>query len=262
MSGLLSMMLAKASHDLGDPHAAMKQARTAFICADNADHNGLRVRVRAQQSLMAYWAGWPTEAARYAGLARDLATEHTGTAAIWLMSQSARTWASLGDGERALDDLQQAAALRERLSPDDLDDLGGLMRFAHCRQLYYGAETQIWIPGREEQAQQVALEAVTLYEAAAAEGSDDWAYQDEAGARADLSYSRVSLGEIEGATQALEPVLDLPATKRVAGVVNGVMRVHGALRGPDYTGSRAVARLRQEIESYSQTLASALTTGR
>ncbi|WP_121180289.1 hypothetical protein [Nocardiopsis sp. Huas11] len=136
------------------------------------------------------------------------------------------------------------------------------MRFAHCRQLYYGAETQIWIPGREEQAQQVAQEAVNLYEAAASEGSDDWAYQDEAGARADLSYSRVSLGEIEGATQALGPVLDLPATKRVAGVVNSVMRVHGALRGPDYTGSKTVARLRQEIESYSQTPASALTTGR
>ncbi|MEV2279401.1 hypothetical protein AB0I72_27875, partial [Nocardiopsis sp. NPDC049922] len=97
---------------------------------------------------MAYWAGWPTEAARYAELARGLATEHTGTAAIWLMSQSARTWASLGNGERALNDLQKATALRERLGTDDLDELGGLMHFAHCRQLYYGAETQIWIPGR------------------------------------------------------------------------------------------------------------------
>ncbi|WP_233570778.1 hypothetical protein [Nocardiopsis sp. Huas11] len=262
LSGLLSMMLAKASHDLGDPHAAMKQARTAFICADNADHNGLRVRVRAQQSLMAYWAGWPTEAARYAELARDLATEHTGTAAIWLMSQSARTWASLGSGERALNDLREATALRERLHTDDLDELGGLMRFAHCRQLYYGAETQIWIPGREAQAQQVAQEAVNLYETAAAEGSDDWAYQDEAGARADLGYARASLGEAEGATQALRPVLDLPATKRVAGVVNSVMRVHSALRGSEYAGSKAVARLRQEIEAYSQTPASALTSGR
>ncbi|MFF8768334.1 hypothetical protein ACF07Q_27795 [Nocardiopsis dassonvillei] len=262
LSGLLSIMLAKASHDLGDPHAAMKQARTAFICADNADHDGLRVRVRAQQSLMAYWAGWPTEAARYAELARDLATERTGTAAIWLMSQSARTWASLGSAERALDDLQTATALREGLRGDDLDELGGLMRFAHCRQLYYGAETQIWIPGREEQAQQVAQAAVGLYETAAAEGSDDWAYQDEAGARADLGYARVSLGEIEGAAQALEPVLGLPATKRVSGVVNSVMRVHGALRGPDYTGSKAVAGLRQEIEAYSRTPASALTSGR
>ncbi|WP_231494065.1 hypothetical protein [Nocardiopsis sp. CNT312] len=262
LSGLLSMMLAKASHDLGDPHAAMKQARTAFICADNADHDGLRIRVRTQQSLMAYWAGWPAEAARYAELARGLATERTGTAAIWLMSQSARTWASLGNGERALDDLQEATALRERLGTDDLDELGGLMRFAHCRQLYYGAETQIWIPGREEQAQEVAQEAVRLYEAAAAEGSDDWAYQDEAGARADLGYARASLGEIEGATEALSPVLDLPSSKRVAGVVNSVMRVHGALRSPNYTGSRTASRLRQEIEAYSRTPVSALTSGR
>ncbi len=262
LSGLLSMMLAKASHDLGDPHAAMKQARTAFICADNADHDGLRVRIRAQQSLMAYWAGWPTEAARYAELARDLATERTGTAAIWLMSQSARTWASLGNGDRALNDLQVATTLREGLRTDDLDEFGGLMRFAHCRQLYYGAETQIWIPGDEEQAQQVAQEAVGLYEAAAVAGSDDWAYQDEAGARADLSYARASLGEVEGAAEALGPVLGLPATRRVAGVVNSVMRVHAALRSSDYTGSKAASRLRQEIEAYSQTPASALTPGR
>ncbi|MFC9085468.1 hypothetical protein [Nocardiopsis dassonvillei] len=159
---------------------------------------------------------------------------------------------------RVADPERVPAALRG----DDLDELGGLMRFAHCRQLYYGAETQIWIPGREEQAQQVAQEAVGLYETAAAEGSDDWAYQDEAGARADLSYARVCLGEIEGGAQALEPVLGLPATKRVSGVVNSVMRVHGALRGPDYTGSKAVARLRQEIEAYSRTPASALTSGR
>ncbi|NYE48178.1 tetratricopeptide (TPR) repeat protein [Spinactinospora alkalitolerans] len=262
LSGLLSLMLAKASHDLGDPHSAMKQARTAYICADNAEHDGLRIRVRAQQSLMAYWAGWTSEAARYADLGHDLATRHTGSAAVWLMSQSARSWASLGDGERATEDLARATALQDDRESDDLDGLGGLMRFARCRQLYYGAETRIWIPGQEEQAEQAALTAIEAYEEAANTGSDDWAYGDDAGARADLAFVRATRGELEGAAEALAPVLELPVGQRVAGVIASTMRVHSALRDRQYAGSRVANRLRQEIEGYGQAPAAALTSGR
>jgi hypothetical protein len=46
-------LLAKASHDLADPHAAMLQARTAVLCADQADHDGLRAWLRGLQSLVA-----------------------------------------------------------------------------------------------------------------------------------------------------------------------------------------------------------------
>jgi hypothetical protein len=42
----------KASHDLADPHAAMLQARTAVLCADQADHDGLRAWLRGLQSLV------------------------------------------------------------------------------------------------------------------------------------------------------------------------------------------------------------------
>jgi hypothetical protein len=50
-------LLAKASHDLAEPYAAMAQARTAYLCADNTDHDGLRAWLRGLQSLIAYWAG-------------------------------------------------------------------------------------------------------------------------------------------------------------------------------------------------------------
>ncbi len=103
----------------------MKQARTASICADQAEHPGLMIRVRAQQSLMAYWAGWTSEAARYASAAEDLMTNETGSGAVWLASQSARTWAALGDGERAVSALRRAEELRAAMEPDDLDSLGG-----------------------------------------------------------------------------------------------------------------------------------------
>lgn len=260
LGGLLSIMLAKASHDMGGPESAMKQARTAYICADNAEHDGLRIRVRAQQSLMAYWAGWTSEAARYADLARGLADAPTGSAGVWLMAQSARTRASVGDGERALADLRKATELRENLEPDDLDALGGLMHFAHCRQLYYGAETRIWLPGQEEETKAVASEAVRAYEAAADSSSDDWAYGDEAGSRADLAYALASLGEVEGAAEALAPVLQLPAKQRIAGIIGSVERVQSTLRRPSYAGSPKVERLRQEIDAYGRG-STAITSG-
>ena len=262
LAGVLSLMLAKASHDTGDPQSAMKQARTAAICADQAEHPGLMVRVRAQQSLMAYWAGWTSEAARYATAAEGLAEHGTGSGAVWLASQTARTWAALGDGEKALHTLNRAEDLRAAVEPDDLDGMGGLMRFAPCRQAYYEAETRIWVPGEEDQAKQSAQRAVSAYESAHEQNSDDWAFGDEAGARADLAFAHVCLGEVEGAREALAPVLDLPAQQRISGILRSVMRVHEPLRRPEYTGSAVVRQLREEIETYAQTPAAAITAGR
>lgn len=262
LSGILGFMLAKASHDLGNPRSAMKQARTAYICADNAEHDGLRLRIRTQQSLTAYWAGWNAEAARYAELAQKIPTRNSGSAAVWLAAQSARTWASLGDRERALTELSSAITHRDQAQESDLDSLGGLMRFADCRRLYYEAETQVWLPGQESEVEQAALAAIQAYEEAAENNSNDWAYGDEAGARADLSFARVSQGEVEGAYEALAPVLGLPVEQRTAGIVASVMRVHGALRQAQYNGHGAVSQMRREIEAYSQHSVASLTTGR
>ena len=66
LSAVVGGMLAKASHDTGEPHAAMLQARTAYLCADQANHNGLRGWLRGFQALVAYWDGRHREAVRYA----------------------------------------------------------------------------------------------------------------------------------------------------------------------------------------------------
>ena len=261
LAGLLSLVLAKASHDTGDPRSAMKQARTAAICAEQAEHPGLMIRVRAQQSLIAYWAGWTSEAARYATVAEDLTDRNTGSGAVWLTAQSARTWAALGDGERAVTALNRAADLRAAMEPDDLDAIGGLMRFASCRQEYYEAETRIWVPGEEEHAKESAQRAVSAYEIAHEQNSDDWAFGDEAGSRADLAFAHACLGEVEGAREVLAPVLDLPVDRRIAGIVRSVMRVHDPLRRPEYTGSTTVRQLREEIDAYVRSPAAGITTG-
>ncbi|MFJ9774053.1 hypothetical protein ACIRVF_22905 [Kitasatospora sp. NPDC101157] len=112
LAGITSGMLAKASHDLGNPSAAMMQARTAFVCADNADHHAMRAWVRSLQSLISYWAGRPAEAADYADLGQAAAGSVRGTTSVWLACLSARAHALLGDGEATRAAIQRAEDAR------------------------------------------------------------------------------------------------------------------------------------------------------
>jgi len=90
LGSVVGGMLAKASHDLSEPHAAMAQARTAYLCADNADHDGLRAWLRGLQSLVSYWARRPQEAVRYAQSGGDFALRAGNTTAVWLPMNEAR----------------------------------------------------------------------------------------------------------------------------------------------------------------------------
>lgn len=68
----------------------MTQARTAYVCADNADHHGMRAWVRGLQSLIAYWDGRHQEASKYAALGISQVAGVTGTSTVWLSCLQAR----------------------------------------------------------------------------------------------------------------------------------------------------------------------------
>jgi len=166
----------------------------------------------------------------------------------------------LGDGERAVAAIGRANDARDQVEPDDLDDLGGIMTFPLPRQLYYTADTYVWIPGREREADRVAGEAITAYNQAA---PSERSFGDEAGASADQALARVTMGDLEGAAEALRPVLELPAEQRIGGVVTSAMRVHTALHTPASLGAAPARALQQEIEHYGQVSAgAALPRGR
>ena len=120
-----SGIMANASHDLGDNYAAMTHARTAYMCADNADHDSLRTWVRGMQSMVSYWAGWPHDAVRYARLGASSAASIRGTAAVWLAALEGRAWAALGNDEEVRASVHRAEEARERVVPNEIDELGG-----------------------------------------------------------------------------------------------------------------------------------------
>ncbi|MGH8887853.1 MAG: XRE family transcriptional regulator, partial [Egibacteraceae bacterium] len=212
--------------------------------------------VRGQQSVIAYWGGWPHEALRYAQLGADVAARVTGTAAVFLPALAGRAWAALGNGDESRAAVERARTARDAVTPDELDELGGGLTFTRPRQLYYTADATGWLPGEEERAEREAAEAVDAYEHAE---DAEQSYADEAVVRADLALARAHRGDLDGSRAALQPVLDLPPDRRLSGIIAITLRVHTALRDPRYHGSPAARQTQEEIEAFCQATSGTLS---
>ncbi|OEJ29629.1 transcriptional regulator [Streptomyces agglomeratus] len=248
LTGVTSGLLAKASHDLADPHAALTQARTAYLCAENADHNGLRAWIRGLQSLISYWAGRLHESVKYAQAGAQFATLGHSTTAVWLPVSEARAWAALGNADQTHSAIRRAEDAWETVRPDEVDELGGMCTFGRSRQIYYAADALAWLPSEAGAAQGYAARAVEAY----ADTSDpEWSFGDEAGSRTDLAIARINLGELEGADEAVSPILELAPENRINGIVNSAMRVHNALSQSSL--SVPGSELQERIEMFTRT---------
>ncbi len=244
LASVTSGLLARVCHDRASPQSALTHCRTAFLCADQADHNGMRAWIRGLQSLIAYWAGHPQEAIRSAQQGSMHRT--TSTASIWLPIGEARAWAVLGDTARTLAAIRRAELAREAAQPDEIDDFGGLCTFSTNRQLYYTAESLALLPTEALAAEQYSLRAVSAYQDPRA---PDWAFGDAAGSACGLAASRISRGEIAGASEALEHVLQLPPEQRINSIVLCVKRVqHAVSVGP---ASREARLLSERIDNFA-----------
>ncbi|MPZ66861.1 MAG: XRE family transcriptional regulator [Pseudonocardiaceae bacterium] len=253
LAGVASGLMAKASHDLGAPHDAMTQARAAYTCADNAGHDGLRAWTRGLQSLIAYWSGRLDDSVRYALRGSDAATRSQNSAGVWLAASEARVYAALGQVDESNAAIERATEAREHVRPDELDDLGGLCTFKRPKQLYYAADSLAW-GGREEaeHTELLAIEALDAYDHAPVE---DRSFSDEAGTRCALAVSRLVRGEVEGAVDAVTPVLELPPAQRIHGIIVSVGRVQGQLASIE-SGGRTANDLAEAAFSFtSQPLA-------
>lgn len=253
LAGITSGLLAKVSHDMADPHAAMLQARTAVLCADQAEHPGLQAWLRGLQSLVAYWAGRYAEAVRYAEAGREYATRAGGTTAVWLPISAARAYAALGNAAQTRAAIAEAEDAWSQVRPDELDAIGGICTFSQPRTLYYAADALAWLPEEAASAEEYATRAVNAY----ADPHDPaWAFSDQAGSHADLAIARVAGRDLDGAAEAVAPVLDLPTEQRINGIVHSVRRVHQAITR---AGLAADAReLIDGIERFTHTPANVL----
>lgn len=253
LAGTVHGILAKAAHDMGDPAGALTHTRTGFLLADMADHDGLRAWVRALQSFVSFWAGRPHDAIRYAEQGQPFAEAAGGTAGVFLAANEARAWATLGNAEQTRAAIDRGQRAAEAAAPDEIDQFGGICTFPRARQLYYAADA-FALAGIDAEAERWAAEAIDAY---ADPSQPDWSFSDLAGSHADLAIARIRSGEIDGAAEAIEPVLELEPARRINGIITSANRVHQALAdaGPD---SPTALDLQREIEVFTRTPPAAL----
>ncbi len=248
LTGVLCGLLAHAGLDLGQIDAAMTQTRTALLCADRAGHPGLRTWLRNEQCSITRWAGWHHESLRYVQLAAEDATSTRGTSAIGFAVRQARAYAAVGDADRARATLTSSADAYARAQPDELDEIGGQLSFDRPDGLFVAADALSLLPDQAA-TERAAAEAVTALEAAPVEGRNSG---NREGARIVLGLARARQGDIDGARDAIQPVLDLPQQQRLHGLAKNFQRVHAALSDPRYHGSPTARDTAAEIEAFAQ----------
>ncbi|MGH3573026.1 MAG: hypothetical protein ACRDUW_14545 [Pseudonocardiaceae bacterium] len=245
LAGTSCLLLAHASQNLGDSASAIAQVRAALTCAEQADHNGLRAWTHGTAALIAEWTHQHRRAVEFAQRGQPFAV--SADSRVRLAALEARAAARTGDRRLALDALTRAARARDVCAPDDeLAEFGGLLTFPVAKQHYYAGSTYALL-GEDERAQENALLAIGMYETGPVEQRS---YGDEALARVDVTTARLALDDLDGAREALRPVLDLPPERRIEQLTVGIGRVRTTLALPRYARALIAREIAQDVDQY------------
>jgi hypothetical protein len=198
--------------------------------------------------LITYYSGRLEDSVRYAQSSAEAAARSRGTAGIWLASSEARALAAVNRLDEAHSALARGTEARDRAEPDELDSLGGLCSFSWPRQLGYAAAVFSW--GGTVEANHTERLALDTLDAYATTPTQDCNFADVPTIRGVLALARVYQGQIDGAAEALAPVLDLPSSQRIHGIVASVERVRTALNELQCPGRDAI-ELAGTIEAFT-----------
>jgi hypothetical protein len=234
-------LLAWMSGDLGNYRAADMHAWTAWMCAEQAGHDGARAWVRATQAKLAYWDGRYDESAQLAGDGLD--HRCADSAQVFLALFRARALARSGQRRETMHALIQAAAKRDEAISPDL--LGGVWEITPARYHGLAAGIQLLLdePG---QAVTEATQAITLSEAAPEAERHLYA---EMLVRTDQAQAHLRQPDLDGAAAVLRPVFELDAGMRTEPIVQQLRQLGQFLALPRFASTPRAQDLREEIEA-------------
>jgi len=86
----------------------------------------------------------------------------------------------------------------------------------------------------------------------------EWAFGDAAGSHADLAVARMASRDLDGAAEAIAPVLELPPERRIRGIISSARHVYDALRRAGLSDDGK--DLQEEMELFTRTPVKALPT--
>ncbi len=237
-------LLAWMTGDLGNYRAADAHAWTAWMCADQAGHDGARAWVRATQAKLAYWDGRYTESAQLAGDGLDYRC--ADSAGVFLALFRARALARAGKRDQAVTALNQAADQRARAAAPDL--LGGVWELTPAR--YHGLTAGVRLlldePG---EAVTEASTAIALSEATPVPDRHLYA---EMLFRTDQAHAHLRQPDLDGAADVLDTVFDLPAGMRTEPVIQQMGQLGKILAHPRFAAVPRARQLQEQIEDYTR----------
>lgn len=245
-AGRLSGVLAYALLDLGDAVEALIHADAAGRCAEYAGDAELAAWVAGTKSLIARFQGDYGKALEFVRDGYQWVGSGHGTGEARLRCGEAQCLANLGNSRAANDALDGAEVARERIRRGD--SLGGLFGFSQAKQSYYAGSSLIWLQGGHD-AERAAREAVAAIELWQAGPEDERSLDDERLAHIYLATARVQLDDVEGAADAIRPVLSLPVEEQISWIVKRADRLAGMLAAPRYAGNRTAAETVESINA-------------
>ncbi|WP_431781241.1 helix-turn-helix domain-containing protein [Streptomyces chumphonensis] len=246
LGGTSCLLLAHATQNLGDQDAAMSQIRTAWLLAEQADHDGLRAWTKGTAALIHEWSPQGRAALEYTRQAARFCP--AGESRVRIAAVEARAAARTGNRDRAAAALDALRRAREERPGGDggLSEFGGILTFPVAKQEYYVGGTYALL-GRPAQAERHAAAAISMYENGPEHARS---YGDEALARLDIVTARVAAGEIEGASEQFRHIVELPQALRIRQIDHAVDRVVSLLDAPRFARSPAVRHLSEAARSY------------
>ncbi|WP_331730647.1 hypothetical protein OHV05_37000 (plasmid) [Kitasatospora sp. NBC_00070] len=255
VAGQAAAILATTAFDLGSLPAAVSFARSAAMYGQVIAYGPLQAHAHGTLALLAYWDRRPSQAVELARVAKGF--DGLGdTARLRLGVIEARAYAHLGNATEArraaVGALEVGRGERDELH----DDVAGEFGFTRRRALMSNGTTYLLL-NDSTNAIRSTEEAIGQMSRPGG-GASDLSPQertDLAQAQADLARAHILAGELDGASEAVTPVFDLPREWRVEGVTDRMRSLRGdlALAG----SGQATAELAERIEAYVAVAASA-----
>jgi transcriptional regulator with XRE-family HTH domain len=252
LAAILCALLADWSACVGFRRAALEQTRASWAYAEIIGHNSLRLWCRTMQASLDYWSNRPQRALELAISATPWATEPLGR--VGLYNSIALFSALTGQHNEARAALVAAFDAHDSSTGQSelFDRIGGMFSYSRAKLLQVSAITYLELDDIDN-SEISAAAAVYLYESGPAELR---AFGNEASARIDLGHARLLKNDVDGAQEALRPVLELPPAQRLDWVGARLKDFHTRLRGHGISTSVMGRQLGSRIEEFFEVTAS------
>lgn len=233
-------LLAWMSVDLGRPDVAESHTRTAWACAEGADHDELRAWVRATQHTAAFWQDDFARAAEYAEHGLQYAS---GTSAVFLSGALALDQARAGRTDQAREALDRA---KRQVAKPGVAELGGVFLCTPERAEGIWSDAHLSL-GDARHTLDHADRGVALFEAAPHSVRN---YGSERMVRLQQVKARLGTGELDGAVEALAPVLGTPAEYRVRPLIHRISEVAALTRSDRFADETKARAMHEGIREF------------